>query len=68
MLSATVSGTCLITFLAVARYVTLGNDSCNLFRNGVARQVAEILHSVKAPDDDGAGNENVISKHKFALL
>ena len=24
----------------VARYVTLGNDSCNLSRNGVARQVA----------------------------
>ena len=30
----------LAKFSAVARYVTLGSDSCNLSRNGVARQVA----------------------------
>ena len=34
-----VSTTGLATFLAVVRYVTLGNDSPNLSRNGVGRQV-----------------------------
>ena len=48
ILSATVSETCLSTFLAVARYVTLGNDSCNLFRNGVARQVARNIAQCKS--------------------
>ena len=37
--SAMDSATGLETLLAVARYVALGNDSCNLSRNGVARQV-----------------------------
>ena len=35
-----VSATGFATFLAVARYVILGNDSCNLSRNALARQVA----------------------------
>ena len=30
-------------FLAVARYVTLANDSCNLSRNAIARQDARNL-------------------------
>ena len=39
--SATVSVTGLAMFLTVARYVTLGNDSCNLSRNDFSRQVAQ---------------------------
>ena len=33
----------------VAGYVTLGNVSCNLFRNGIVGQVAQKLHSVTVP-------------------
>ena len=46
LLSATVSAICLATFSAVARYVTLGNVSCDLSRNGVARQAAQMSQIV----------------------
>ena len=39
-------------FLAVARYVTWGNDSSNLSRNGVARQVARIIAQYRAFSHD----------------
>ena len=48
LLSATVSVTDLATFLAFARNMTLRNDTYNLFRNGVAKQVARKLYSVTA--------------------
>ena len=40
---ATVSATCLAAFLAVARYVPLGNVSCDLCHNDVdvARKIAQ---------------------------
>ena len=40
LLSERVSAASLATFSAVAGYVTLGDASCNVSRNGVVRQLA----------------------------
>ena len=38
-----ISATGVATVLAVAKYATLGNDSCNLSRDGFERQVARVI-------------------------
>ena len=46
LLSTMASVNCLAVFLAIARYVTLGNVSCDLSRNGVARPSTKIACQV----------------------
>ena len=54
--------------MLVSGHVTLGNGSCNLCHNKIARQVARKMPSVTATLNSTANNEKHPESDKISLL